>query len=67
MRAPRFILPILGYSRSWWWGIVRSERAQRVKILRDEIAWSGKGLNSEELDELIIEQRPRWRRQSRLR
>lgn len=52
----------LGHARSFWWSVVRSETAQRRKILRDEIAWSGKGLNPDDLDELITEQRPPWRR-----
>ena len=58
----RLSLTALGHWRSFWWGVVRSEAAQRRKIVRDEVAWSGKGLNPEELDELISEQRPRWRR-----
>jgi hypothetical protein len=61
-RRRRLALIALGRCRSFWWGVVRSEIAQRRKIVRAEVAWCGKGLNPEELDELIVEQRPRWRR-----
>lgn len=61
-RVRRLTLTALGRWRSFWWGVVRSEQAQRRKIVRGEVAWCGKGLNPEELDELIAEQRPRWRR-----
>jgi hypothetical protein len=59
---PRWVWPWVGRWRSFWWGVVRSEAAQRRMMLRSEIAWSGKGLNPEELDELIGDQRPAWRR-----
>lgn len=57
----RLVLTVIGRARKLWWGVVRSEYAQRRKILRDEIAWSGKGLSQEELDEFIAAQRYRGR------
>ena len=57
--------PMVGYTRSWWWSVVRSEAAQRRQILRTEIEWSGKGLSPAELDELVTEQRASWRRRWR--
>lgn len=59
---PRPMWYSLGRVRSFYWGVVRSEKAHRRMILRAELAWSGKGLNPEELDELMVEQRPSWRR-----
>jgi hypothetical protein len=55
------VLTIIGYARRFWWGVIRSEYAQRRKIIRDEVAWSGKGLSQEELDEFIAAQRYRKR------
>lgn len=54
-------LKLLGRGRSFWWGVVRSEPAQRRSIVAAEIAWCGKGLSREEIDEFIVEQRPAWR------
>jgi len=52
----------VSYCRRFWWGVVRSESAQRDKIFSDELEWSGKIMHPDDLDELIEDQRPRWRR-----
>jgi hypothetical protein len=52
----------VSYSRRFWWGIIRSECAQRRKILYNEIEWSGKMMHPDDLDELVADQRPNWRR-----
>lgn len=61
-RWQRLWLPIKGRVLGFWWGVVRSEDAQRRWIVRCEMGWCGKGLNPQEMDELIVEQRPKWRR-----
>jgi len=53
---------IVSYSRRFWWGVIRSESAQRRKISLDELEWSGKIMHPDDLDELIEDQRPEWRR-----
>lgn len=59
---PGWLWPWIGRWRGFYWGVLRSEAAQRRHIVSNEIAWCGKGLNPEELDDLIADQRPAWRR-----
>jgi len=52
----------VSYCRWFWWSVIRSESAQRRKILLDELEWSGKIIHPDDLDEIIEDQRRRKER-----
>lgn len=64
-RLKRLTRRIAGHARSFWWGVVRSERAQRRLMQRGYMEWTGKDLHPDDLDQMITEQRPNWRRAHR--
>lgn len=63
MRAlPKPLWPWIGRWRGFYWGVVRSETAQRRHIATSYRKWSGTVLHPDDLEGLIEEQRPTWRR-----
>jgi hypothetical protein len=49
------VIRMIGRWRRWYWRRLRSEKALRRRIARQELRWSGKHLSDEFLVELVRE------------